>query len=152
MQSLFSEFIEELSEAIDFPLHLDPLNTCTLSIDNDFTIHIEEGEENHLVFIGSFISEISPGKYRDKVFRECLKENSHLDATSIFAFNSLNSSLCLFTTLDTNRLDMEACTIKISEFIEKVSLWKKAIETNDIASIHSNFKEKTYDNPFGIKL
>lgn len=128
----FAILLADLGSLINVPLHPDHKRVCKLNIDNQLHIQIEEEESKDRILIGAFICEIPPGKFREKVLAETLKENNAYPRIGTLAYSPRNNMLALFSHVYNQGLTGETLADYLEKFIEKGFTWKTAIETGQL--------------------
>ena len=146
----FAILIDDLGTLIGVPLHLDSHRRCRLSIDGTLHIQIEEQEVQERILIGALITEITPGKYRENVLRETLKENNLENRLATFAYSERNNNLALFSYLYYPGLTGDKLADFLGVFIEKAASWKTAIETGQLPERGQNL-HKVGPSIFDVK-
>jgi len=131
----FARLLADLGVLIDVVLYPDPKRACKLNIDNQLHIQIEEDEPKDRILISTFICEILPGKFREKVLCETLKENNLYPRLATFTYSSRNNMLALFSYAyhpGHPGLTGDNFADFLGKFIEKGLTWKTAIETGQL--------------------
>ena len=72
MLSRFEELLKDLGTDLSMELKPDKLNACTLKIDETLLVQLKIDESQSFLLLGSKISEIPPGKFRENVFSKTL--------------------------------------------------------------------------------
>lgn len=127
MKEMIETVLNDLGVEIDFPLNLDENGSCSIIIDDKLTVQIEAFESEML--IGTFLTEIPPGKFRENVFTQTLKANHLIPRRGTFAFNEISSQLTLFLFTPLPKLTASALHTILEGFVETAFLWKNAIES-----------------------
>jgi hypothetical protein len=128
----FAILLADLGALINVPLHPDHKRTCKLNIDNQLHIQIEEEETKDRILVATFICEIPPGKFREKVFGETLKENSLYPRLGTFAYSARNNKLAFYSYTYYPGLNGDNFADFLGTFIEKALTWKTAVETGQL--------------------
>ena len=71
----FAILLADLGELIQVPLHPDHQRSCILSINQELHVHLKEEDNEDRILIATFVSELPPGKFRENILKETLKEN-----------------------------------------------------------------------------
>lgn len=132
MSDRFALLIGDLGTLIAVPLHLDHKRCCRLNIDNQLHLSIEEEGQKDRVLVAAFVAEIPPGKFRENVLRETLKENTLYPRIGTFAYSERNNSLTLFSHAYYPGLHGDNFADFLGAFIEKALSWKTGIETGQL--------------------
>lgn len=129
---LFPSLIEQLSNLIGVPLHPDPHQRCRLTVNNELFVQIEDESHNQRILIGAFVCEIPPGKFREIVLRDTLKENTLYPRLGTFGYCDKNSQLSLFMYAPYAGLDGEKLAEVLGLFLDKLFMWRRGIETGQL--------------------
>lgn len=70
----FAILLADLGALIQVPLHPDHQRACSLNINNE--LHVQLKEDENRILVATFLAEIPPGKFRENIFKETLKENN----------------------------------------------------------------------------
>lgn len=146
----FANLLADLSALIDVPLYPDSKRACRLSINSQLHIQIEEREEKDRILVATMICEIPPGKFRETVLRETLKENALYPRLGTFAYSDRNNKLVLYSYVYYIDLTGENFADFLETFIEKAFTWKTAVETGQLPTRGQTF-QKTGPSIFDIQ-
>ena len=125
----FEELIKELGMNINIPtLAPDKHRVCRLNINNLLHVQIELGQSGESLLLAAFVSDVPPGKFREKALKEALKSNCHAK-NGILGFCAQNSKLALHLSLSIHDLTGEKLSSHLGKFIKKADSWRVAIET-----------------------
>jgi hypothetical protein len=128
--SQFTRLLEELSFITGVSLHPELNDSCTIRINNLFSIQLKTDPGQEKLLIGCFICEIPPGKFQENVLKEALKENALPPPNpGIFAYVERNNHLVLYEYLLFQYLTGERLTEYLAYFIEKATAWYEAIKS-----------------------
>lgn len=148
----FEELIKDLSINLSIPLRVDEHGFCTIKVDEKVLIQLQLDKSKEFLFIGSFLTEIPPGKFREKIFIQTLKANGQIPKLGTFAFNDKTLELLLFEYLHFEKLTPKYLNEYLANFIEKAFDWKEAIESNQSAPKNFILEEKTTKSLYNGKL
>lgn len=126
-----SHLIEELSALIDVPLQLDHRRICSLRIDHSLLVELKE-EENDRLLIATFLGEMAPGKFRETLFKEALKENDSLNRIGTLCYVERNNQMALFTYRDMEGLRGDLLADTLEPFLERAFAWRRCLDTGEI--------------------
>ncbi|MGE5196220.1 MAG: CesT family type III secretion system chaperone [Anaerolineae bacterium] len=124
----FEELLRELGEIIDVPLYPDNHRLCRLNIGDFLHVQLECDLLKEQLLIATFIGEIPPGKFRENILKEALKDNSDLPHVGTLAYSERNNQLALFNYLPLSELNGEKIAQSLEGFIEKADSWRIALE------------------------
>jgi hypothetical protein len=146
----FATTIAELASLVNVPLHLDQHRGCSLNVNNVMQVQLQEEDNKDRVLIGAFIGELPPGKFREILLKETLKENNLYPRVGTFAYSPRNNQLVFFTyaLLPTLTGDFLADILEI--FLDRAFSWKTALETGQLPSRGASL-QKTGPSIFDIQ-
>jgi len=131
----FGLLLEDLGKALRIKLSPDKNSACVIRFKNGIQVQIEmESQGDHIILCAD-LGTITPGRFRENIFREALKANGlPIPSQGIFAYSKKNESLVLF-----DRLPLEDLSgIKLADFITKLvqkgDLWKSSIARGEVPS------------------
>jgi len=127
----FDHLLFELGNLLDVELHPDSNRSCLLVINDEYRVQLEMDKSEEALIFGSIICEIPPGKFRENVLKDSLKYNN-LPPPRFGNLGYIEKINCLslFDTLPIHSLKAQLVSEHLNTFIEKVILWKKAIQSN----------------------
>lgn len=128
----FVLLLADLGALINIPLRPDASGGCSLKINNTLDINLKEDENNERLLIATFLSELFPGKFREHVLKELLKENGLPQRIGTFGYSGRNHQLAFFSYLHFSGLRGDALADFLEQFIEKSLSWKRALETGEL--------------------
>jgi hypothetical protein len=113
-------------------------------------VQLQEEDNKDRVLIGAFIGELPPGKFREILLKETLKENNLYPRVGTFAYSPRNNQLVFFTyaLLPTLTGDFLADILEI--FLDRAFSWKTALETGQLPSRGASL-QKTGPSIFDIQ-
>jgi len=135
MNNLFEGLLKELSLDLSISLHAEDGSACSLKIDDKLLVAMQIDKTEEFLLIGSFLTELPPGIFRENIFLQTLKANSQIPKIGNFAFNEKNSALVLFERFPIVSLKGEELKDVLAQFTEKAIAWKEAIESDNIAPL-----------------
>ncbi len=128
----FALVLADLGSLIQVPLHPDHHRACCLIINGELHIQLKEDLNKDRILVGTFISEIPAGKFREKILTETLKENNLFPRMGTFSYSERNNQLALFSFVYLEKLDGEKMADFLESFIEKAFSWKTALQTGQL--------------------
>lgn len=141
----FLQLMEDLGKLIGLPLLPDHKRCCRLFIDHQIHVQIEDEEAKNRLFIACFICEVPPGKFREKVFKQALKENNTYPRIGTLSYCEKNNSLFLEAHVYYLNLTGDTLGDFLERFTEKAFLWKKGVETGRLPESASKLKPSIFD-------
>jgi hypothetical protein len=145
----FAILLADLSTLIDTQIYSDTKKICQLSIDSKLHIQLKEDAGKDRMLISAFIHDIPPGRFREHVLRDTLKENYLYPRTGTFAYCDRNNQLALFAYVYYQNLTAEGLADFLETFIERCFTWQTAIETGQLPARGQTYK-KTGPSIFDI--
>jgi Tir chaperone protein (CesT) family len=142
----FSQILYDLGEEIGggTKLYIDLNGVCQLNYQDRLKIqlHYDEGKEELTIL--SFICDVPPGKYREKLLRATLIANGEFPRVGTFGYSERKNQIALFTYLPSEGLTGELALKTLQEFIEKALKWKEAVENGKPlpTSMGSSYRQK----------
>jgi uncharacterized protein YjfI (DUF2170 family) len=124
----FSQILYDLGLAIDASLHVDPNGVCQLNYENLLSVQLQYLEPKEQLLIATFLCEVPPGKYREKLFGSCLIQNGEYPMMGTFGFCERNNQLTYFFFISAIELTGEKLLLHLNSLIENSLRWKDAIE------------------------
>ncbi|NGX58996.1 MAG: hypothetical protein KR126chlam3_00140 [Chlamydiae bacterium] len=124
----FSQILYDLGKQIDSSLYPDPNRICQLNYQDELHIQIQYDEPKEQIFLASFICDVPPGKYREKLLRAGLVSNNEYPRVGTLSFSEKNNKLTLIEYVPAPNLSGEKLFKILQEFIEKAKTWKDAVE------------------------
>lgn len=146
----FAELLHEAGTLINVPLQPDPRRACRIGVNSQIHIQLQEEENKDRILISSYICEIPPGKFRENVLKETLKENELFPRLGTFGYSQRQNKLAIFSYVYFPGLNADGFIDFMGNFIEKALSWKTAIETGQLPQRGQNIK-KTGPSIFDIK-
>lgn len=146
----FLILLDDLGGLIGIPLHVNAKGFCQLNINNQIHIQISNEQEKDRILVATFISEIPPGKFKENVLLETLKDNHTYPRLATFAYCEKNNQLALFSHVYYPKLNGETLSDFLEKFIEKALSWKIGIETGRLP-LHGETVHKIGPSIFDIK-
>lgn len=124
----FEQLIRGLSVTFDDAIGTDDGRTCRFRVNDKFSIQLELDPGQEKILVGSLICEVPPGKFRENVLKEALKDNSEPPPKhGILAYLDRNNFLALYEYLPLRTLTPETMMTYLVLFIEKAEAWHTAV-------------------------
>jgi hypothetical protein len=148
ISSLFERTLKELEFFFNCSLQSDENQSCLINMGIGVSLQLELDSNDDLI-MASVLGTLPMGRYRDNLIRQALKSNNaSLPSQGIFSFSAKTNHLILFLLIDPSRLNADSVFKILPPFIEKVKLWKEAIEAGDTPMIAS--KQGTSSSQSGL--
>lgn len=128
----FHELIHDLGERIGVDLAPDANNACLIVLQERYRIHLELHKQTQELLICSDVGILPPGRYREEMFRACLKANGQpFPRFGKFGFNEKKNTLVFFELIPSDILNGESLQNYLTVFADKLRLWQDAVERGD---------------------
>lgn len=135
MINQFEELVRELAHHFSVPLKPLHEGICTFNIEHKVHVQFKLDKSLERLFIGSFITQIAPGKFKENVFLQTLKANAQMPNVGFFGFNENNSELLLYEYIQMRDLTIKPLLNIFAVFVEKAIHWKNAIDSGTSAPL-----------------
>jgi carbonic anhydrase len=146
----FLLLLDDLGGLIGIPFHVNSKGLCQLNINNQLHIQISDEKEKDRILIATFICEIPPGKFKENIFSEALKENHSYPRLATFAYSEKNNQLAVFSHVYYPNLTGDSLADFLEKFIEKALSWKTGVETGHLPKLGEHI-HKVGPSIFDIK-
>jgi hypothetical protein len=123
----FEEILKELSIELTTPLHVDENNACLIVFDEKINVQLELDETLENLIIFSLIYSLPPGKYRENVLLEALKENDKFPYIAVFAYFEPENSLALFNILNLSNLNSKTLVSYLLAFRDLALIYQNSL-------------------------
>ena len=118
MKDKFALLLTDIGENLDLDLFVDQHQSCTILVDDRLEVQIElDDSENNLLILG-YICKVPPGKFRENVLMQALKQNDKKDRLVDFAYSDTTNQLIFFKYLP---LDLYTPN-KITDYLGGITL------------------------------
>lgn len=146
----YAELLHDAGALLNVPLQPDTKRACRIGVDGKIHLQLQEEENKDRILIATYICEIPPGKFRENVLKETLKENEIFPRLGTFGYSERQNKLALFSYVYFLGLSADTFVDFVGSFLEKALSWKTAIETGQLPRRGQNIK-KTGPSIFDIK-
>jgi hypothetical protein len=150
MMDKFAILLADLSALIDVELHPDHNRCCALNVNNVMHVQLQEEENKDRILIGAFLGELPPGKFREILLKETLKENNLFSRVGVFCYSPRNNQLAFFSYFPLSTLTANLLADSLEAFLDRAFSWKTALETGQIPARGTNL-QKTGPSIFDIQ-
>ncbi len=124
----FAQILYDLGQELEIELFPDANRICQLNYKDNLHIQIHYDEPKEQIMIGTFLCDVPPGKYREKLLAATLASNHEYPRRGIFAYSERNNQLTFFTYAPTKGIRSDELSKQLNQFIETALLWKEAVE------------------------
>ena len=124
----FAQILYDLGKEIHTDLYPDHNKVCELNYHDELRIQLQYEERTEQIFVGSFLCDVPPGKYREKLLRAGLVSNGEYPKIGTLAYSEKNNKLTLFEYIPAENLTGEKLFKFLEAFFEKGKSWKDAVE------------------------
>lgn len=140
----FAQILYDLGKEMGVDLYPDQNRICQLNYRSELHIQLKYEENKQQLVISTFLCEIPPGKYREKILRAGLISNQEYPRIGTLSYCERKNQLTLFEVLFAPTLKGGQLLKVLLAFIEKGKNWKEAIERGGSfpLSLFSSYREK----------
>jgi hypothetical protein len=128
----FTTLLANLGTLINVPLHPDHRRLCAVVVNGKLPVQIKEDENKERLRVSAFLSEVPPGKFRERILIEALKENDLFPRLGTFSYCHKNNQLTFCSYVSQIELHEEEFIDFLEKFLEKAFAWKTGIETGQL--------------------
>ena len=127
------DLLPYLEEALDVDLHVDENGACKILLNDKIAIQLElDQNESHLI-LGSYLTELPPGRFKEMVLKAALKANYGKDkGFGNLAFIPKTSTLFLYDAIPLAFFSEEKLFDYFHQFLTKALNWKESLESGMI--------------------
>ena len=149
----FSQILYDLSEEIGghLKLYIDANGICQLNYKDILKLQLSYDEATEELLILSFICDVPPGKYREKLLKAALIANGAMPRIGTFGYSERKNQLCLFSYLPSEGATGETVFNTLQEFIEEALKWKDSVENGKPLPIAPSTPKQGDTGVFGLK-
>jgi hypothetical protein len=133
------DLLPYLEEALDIDLHVDENGACKILLNDKIAIQLElDQSETHLV-LGSFVTELSPGRFREMVLKGALRSNYGKEkGFGNLAFIPKTATLFLYESIPLAFFSLDDLFDYFHRFANKALMWKESLEGGMIPLAQNN--------------
>lgn len=124
----FAQILFDLGKEIGVELYPDPNRICQINYQDELHLQIHYDESSQQLLFASFLCDVPPGKYREKLLRSALQSNNEYPRIGTLAYSERNNQLTLFEYIPAVNVQIDKLFQFLQAFIEKGISWKNAIE------------------------
>lgn len=135
MQDKFKDLIKDLADLLMQDLYVDKNGACVIVYDDVIKVQLELDKSSQNLIVFSSVSPLPPGKFRENVLLDALKENEKFPYIAIFSFFEPDSSLALHNFLDFANLKADVLASYLSTFVELCFLYRNAINSGQTSPV-----------------
>ncbi len=135
MTDRFAELLHELGKVLGLALYPDHRNACKIVIQGHAALQIQVERNDEDLFILALLPEVPPGRYRQDVLKEALKENRTSAGT--LAFLAAQNRLVLFQHLRLEHATGETLAATLFALHERALAWSKALQEGRTSPPHA---------------
>lgn len=126
----FAQILADLGELIDEDLFPDDVGACRLNMNEKFCMQLQQDESQRFLHIITTITEVPPGKYRENVLSEALKENERTRGTlGAFGFSDKLNSLMHFVSLPLDEVTGSSLGDELEILVPYLETWYDALQS-----------------------
>lgn len=145
----FPALIYDLGKIWEVDLYAEKGLFCRINYKQEFFLQLEYEEAKERILIATFLTDVPPGAYRERLFKSALKSNEMSSEYGILCYSDKNNKLTLFNYLSAIDLTGEKLAQYLEKFIKKAHEWKEAVERGGALPVA--LAEPKLGSPFGLK-
>lgn len=127
MVDKFAELLKELSVHLGTELHIDHNGSCLVVFDDKIKVQLELDKDLENLIVFSSLCTIPPGKFRENVLTDALKENDKFPFIATFSYLEKENSLAMFNFLYFAELHIESLISYLTTFVELATLYQDTL-------------------------
>lgn len=135
MKDRFAELLYDLGKVLGIALIPDSRNACKIAIRGQLSLQMQMERSDEELFVLVSLPELPPGRYRQEVLKEALKEN--LVAKGTLAFLAPQNRLVLFQHFNLLNTTAETLAAALFSLHERALAWASAIQEGRTAPLHA---------------
>lgn len=124
----FANILFDLGKELLTDLYPDENRICQINYEEKLQIQIQFDESKDQIFIGVFLADVPPGKYREKLLRASLVYNEKYPRIGTMGYSERNNQLTLFHYLPAAEITSSQLAQVFQDFAQTALEWKEAIE------------------------
>lgn len=149
----YEQIMEELGDLLGVSLESEGTPMRRLAIQEKFILQFEPSRESDDLFIIAIISEIPPGKFREKVLKAALKENENASYDQgIMGFIETQNLLSMHVKYPLRGAKAEKILELLPAFLEKAESWYDALQVGRAGPNTSDIQSDDKPPQFGMKM
>lgn len=152
---IFKNILEELARQELFPadaLRPNQAGICAVPLPGGGHIRLELDVEEKNLLIISILGVVTPGRYRENLFKEALKANGLPHPRhGTLAFSTHTEQLVLFESMPLPGLTGGTVASFLPPFIDKANLWREAVSTGSVPEVASTKASIGLGGLFGLR-
>lgn len=146
----FQELLWDLGELIEVPLHVDKHHACRILLDEKLTIQLQMDPNGVDLMVIAFLYEIPPGRFRENVLKESLKQNAFHHSFGTFGYIEKINVLALHQFLPAENLTGESLGDFLEGFISEAENWRSALANGQAAPMEYLKTHGDQPSPYSI--
>ncbi|MFY7842515.1 MAG: CesT family type III secretion system chaperone [Rhabdochlamydiaceae bacterium] len=136
----FDDLLKEWGTLLNKSLYQDQNGACKLLISKDFYAQIEYKAEEKKLLMCFFIGSISPGTFRDRLFKEALKTNHKEPDSGVLSYSHQLDLFCLNAEYDASDFKVEDFNHFFMTLTQKGKKWKNYLLEGFLPDLEDNKK------------
>lgn len=142
----FNDLMYELSQLLKEDIKPDLNQSCSLLINQTYSVQLEMDISGETLLMGCFICELPPGKFRENILKDALKAQFDTkNEKSILGYSEATNQLALFQNVYNYDLNGQILYDELCNFVDTVKEWKDAIDSGKTSP------EGVFEQPTGKK-
>lgn len=145
----FPALIYDLSKIWNVDLYAEKGIYCRINYKKEILLQLEYEDAKERILVATFLCDVSPGAYREMLFKAALKSNGSYPRYGTLAYSDRNNKLTLFDYIYAIELSGEKFAQYLEKFIKKAHEWKEAVEKSGPLPV--TLDEPKKGSMFGLK-
>lgn len=126
----FAALLYDVSQIWKVDLHPDRKQICRFNYNNELHVQLEFEEGRQRILVAAFLCEVPAGKYRELLFKACLRANFPYPRFGTLGYSERNNQLALFYYVYLSSSNGQKFAAFLESFIQNALIWKEAVEKN----------------------
>lgn len=125
----FIDVLDELSDELGIDVEPDLHGLCTLMINEKVKVQLEVDVTGENIMMASLITELPPGKFRERILKDALKANYLAEENhGVLSYTGPDNALVLILNIHMHGLTGKELYEHLSIFVERAQGWQRAID------------------------
>jgi len=152
---VLKNILDELARQELFPaavLRPNQAGICAIPLPDGAQLRLELDKRAENLLILSVLGNVTPGRYRENLFKEALKANGLPHPRhGTLAFSTHSEKLLLFESMPLPGLTGGEVGAFLQPFMEKASVWREAVSTGSVPEVAASKVNLGLGSLFGLR-
>lgn len=148
----YETILQEVGELLHAgELEPDNHNTCLLQMESGLEVHIEMADRQDAVLLAASLGALTPGPYRDDIFRAALITNGQEPPhNGVLGFSDEANELIIYDLIPLEDINGDRIVERLAAFEEKAVKWKASLENNEVPVVSQVGTSRRMGGMFGL--